>query len=642
MSSQPQRIQALWDEGLQAFQQDDLEVAKSNFQSLLLLNPKHFDCLYLSSVIANQEGNLSLALELLWKAFRLDSSRIDVLFNIAVLLSSLEKYEYSLDAYNAILERDPNHIQALYNKASLKAKLGFVEDALYHLEQVVAISPNFEAAKINLEQLKAVASNTFITIMGGQNSNPNLKEEHFQKLHDKGLALFEKRDLINAIEHFNQALLLKPKSLHAHHNLGMALEKMGRLQDALNCYEQALDIDPKSAPTLNNMGNIYRDLGALDKAETHFIKAIEIQPDYADALNNLGWTYYTMRQFKKAMDCYDKALELKPDLIETKYNMGLCQLMLGDFENGWLNYDYRKLQPNHQRYVDARGRPEWLGYESLENKTIYIYPEQGLGDTLQFSRYLKLLIARGGNVLFNPGPSLISLFENFDPAIKLIYPGHVIPEYDFHCSLMSLPLAFKSTLENIPKNMPYLFADAKKIDHWSKKILPIRGPKIGLVWNGGFRANQPELWELNKRRNIPFEMISKLNITDMNFFSLQKGKEAEEQLKEVINSYWPNQDNFYNFTSDLHDFSDTAAHISQLDLIISVDTSTAHLAGGMGKPVWILNRFDSCWRWLESGEKSDWYPSVKLYRKEHAENWYAVIEKVKLDLCHQFNKEYVG
>jgi ADP-heptose:LPS heptosyltransferase len=165
----------------------------------------------------------------------------------------------------------------------------------------------------------------------------------------------------------------------------------------------------------------------------------------------------------------------------------------------------------------------------------------------------------------------------------------------------------------------------------------ISGPKVGLVWNGGFRVNQPELWEVNNRRNIPFELLSQINIPHIQFFSLQKGEEAEQILSNIKDQYWPEHlQNFHNFTAELYDFTDTAALIANLDLVISVDTSTAHLAGAMNKPVWILNRHDNCWRWLESGEKSPWYPSAKLYRKKYAEGWENVVQQARQDLLKYF------
>jgi hypothetical protein len=201
---------------------------------------------------------------------------------------------------------------------------------------------------------------------------------------------------------------------------------------------------------------------------------------------------------------------------------------------------------------------------------------------------------------------------------------------------MSLPLAFQTDSGSIPSNIPYLTANKTKAEYWQSRLSNVNGPKVGLVWNGGFRSNQPELWSVNNRRNIPFDQISRLNSTGINYFSLQKGGKAENEIKNLQSHLWPSN-NFYNYSNELKDFSDTAALISCLDLIISVDTSTAHLAAAMGKPVWILNRHDNCWRWLESGDHSLWYPTARLYRQKISGDWDTVLEDVTKDIITFFN-----
>jgi tetratricopeptide (TPR) repeat protein len=502
---------------------------------------------------------------------------------------------------------------------------------------VLQIDPSFETARNHYAQLKNITTRVPEIFISNKKDLSTADQVEFEKLHNAGLSLYDQRDFINALSCFNQALELDPESIAALHNLGMVYEKMGRLDEALGLYERVIFLLPGSTPTLNNLGNIYRELGMLDKAKNSFYKAIELKPDYAEAFNNLGWAHYTLREFEEAVNCFQKALMFNPNMVETKYNLSLCQLILGDYEAGWLNYEYRKLQPGYQHHKLPQVKPLWLGEQSIANKTIYIYPEQGFGDTLQFSRYIKLLASKGAKVLFEPGVALSSLFQNLEGVGEIIGPGQPIPDYDFHCSLMSLPLALKTTLQTTPNQIPYMYPDAKKIAIWAEKLSPIPGPRVGLVWSGGFRPNQPELWELNKRRNIPFEFISKINLPQIQFFSLQKGVEAEEELNKIKDQYWSNQYNFHNFTNQLVDFSDTAALISQLDLVISVDTSTAHLAAAIGKPVWILNRYDSCWRWLVSGESSPWYPNVKLYRKSKEDDWESMIGEVRQDLGSLFN-----
>jgi hypothetical protein len=200
---------------------------------------------------------------------------------------------------------------------------------------------------------------------------------------------------------------------------------------------------------------------------------------------------------------------------------------------------------------------------------------------------------------------------------------------------MSLPMAFKTNKNSIPNYIPYLKPQTDKNEYWKRKLSLFKRPKVGVVWNGGFRPNNPELWGVNQRRNIPFELMSHINTDGIEFFSLQKGKEAEDELKNLKELFWKG-DNFHNFSEELKDFSDTAALINQLDLVISVDTSTAHLAGALGKPVWILNRYDTCWRWMSKVETSAWYPTAKLFRQKTHGEWRDVIHEAKEQLNYLF------
>jgi tetratricopeptide (TPR) repeat protein len=627
-------------EAFQFFKNGELLGAKKILDQVLELSPENFDSLYLYAAVSIQEENFPLAKKLLGEAVRIRPNSVEALFNLAVVFEKIDEAEQSLFTYDALLTIQPNHLKALYNKASILAKQGFLEIALKNLEQVLEIDPNLALAAKNYAEIKMQLQMQSSIFEQNNNAVSQFESQNFENLHNTGLAHFNKKDINNAIDFFKQALQLKPNSLEANHNLAMALEKTGRLNDALTYYKDALQINGESSPTLNNIGNVYRELGLLEKSRDSLLAAIKINPVYAEAFNNLGWTYYCLRQFQEANDCFEEALEINPNLIETKYNLGLSQLMQGDFENGWLNYEYRTQQPNYKKRELPLDRPQWYGNESIDKKIIYIHSEQGLGDTFQFSRYLKPLADRGAKILFEPGITLLPLFQDQDYPVQLIKPGDVIPKYDFHCPLMSLPLAFKTTLMTIPNLTPYIQANKEKEKKWGERVSKISGPKVGLVWNGGFRANQPELWEVNNRRNIAFELISQINIPHIQFFSLQKGVEAEKILHDTKEQHWPEHtQNFHNFIRELHDFSDTAALIANLDLVISVDTSTAHLAGAMNKPVWILNRHDNCWRWLESGEQSPWYPSVKLYRKKYAEGWENIVQKVRQDLLEYFLPE---
>jgi hypothetical protein len=314
-------------------------------------------------------------------------------------------------------------------------------------------------------------------------------------------------------------------------------------------------------------------------------------------------------------------------------NLSLCHLLLGNFKDGWQEYEWRWKNESATRLQSKRSftQPLWLGQQSLVDKTILLHAEQGLGDTMQFCRYAPLVAQLGAKVILEVQRPLFKLLQNLEGVSQLVAMGDPLPLFDYQCPLMSLPLAFNTEIESIPNQVPYIKAPPIQADYWKTKLQNHQKLKVGLVWNGGFRPNQPELWSLNARRNIPLAQIAQINIPDINFYSLQKGEPAESELIQSGNQYW-NPSNFYNFVGELDDFSDTAALIANLDLIISVDTSTAHLAAAMGKPVWLLNRFDTCWRWLVDRKDSPWYPTITLYQQERMGDWESVIERVKEDL----------
>lgn len=271
--------------------------------------------------------------------------------------------------------------------------------------------------------------------------------------------------------------------------------------------------------------------------------------------------------------------------------------------------------------------PLWLGQESLLGKRILIWPEQGFGDALQFSRYIPELVALGADVVFEVAPALERLMADSFPEAKVITSSGERGIVDAHCPLMSLPLAFSTTLDTIPGQKPYLFAHPRALDQFGDLLENVTGLKVGLVWSGGLRGDQPETWAVNARRNIDLLDLGVLKNEGITFYSLQKGEPAESQLRRVQQNGWLGPA-IKDVADRLHDFADTAVILSALDLVISVDTSTAHLAAALGKPVWLLNRFDTCWRWLAGRDDSPWYPTVRLFRQDESRSWDPVIQRV--------------
>jgi len=625
-------IQKLWQQGLSFHQSGDLSAAKAIYQEILSLDHNHFDSLYLSSAIAAQENDLPLAKKLLSKALSVNPKHIDANFNLAVLLEKSGDINNALEKYSLLINLQRDHIEAIFNRSSIYAKLGKLEEAAQGFQSVLTIRPGLLAARDHYERLTAAIQE--------QKRESFLKHnlDEFSKTHEKGLQLYASNQIAEAIQEFEKAANLVPDSPEAFHNLGMSLEKIGRLEESLKNYERTLALDPNLAPTHNNIGNVLRELGRPEKSLAYFENAISLNPNYAEAYSNYGWTLYGLRKFNESLECYQKALALNPALLAARFNLSLCQLIIGDFKNGWANYEYRFDQPTYIKRQFSANTPQWRG-EPLQDKSILIHAEQGLGDTIQFCRYIKNLAALGAKVYFEIQAPLLETLKDLDGVFEFVTNVQPPPYVDYHCPLMSLPLVFSKTLESIPNQVPFIFANKGKENFWKGKLASIQKPKVGLVWNGGFRPNQPELWGVNQRRNIPLALIKNLQHSGVHFISLQKGEIAEQELLEFQEAYWPHG-NFSNFNNELIDFSDTAALISNLDLVISVDTSTAHLAGALGKPVWILSRYDGCWRWLSDGCDSPWYPTAKIYRQEHVGDWETVITEISNDLQLKFSANH--
>lgn len=317
--------------------------------------------------------------------------------------------------------------------------------------------------------------------------------------------------------------------------------------------------------------------------------------------------------------------------MEANFNLSLSMLLIGDYKNAWRRYESRRKFPSYN--VDVYKGSSWEGDLDIAGKTILLYAEQGLGDSIQFSRYAGMVKCLGGKVIMHVPQSLVGIMKSIRGVDAAIPLDIIPPNYDVHCSLMSLPMIFRTTLDSIPLAEGYMKADVSNKRKWHKKISNIPGPKIGICWQGSDHPMVANSWSnVNSRRNVPLELLANVfHDVEVTFFSLQKVKSSEKKLEENFEKYWPRR-NFIDFTHEINDFSDLAGLVENLDLVISVDTSVAHLAGAVGTSTWLLNRFDSCWRWLLVRSDSPWYKSIKLYRQQEDLDWEKVLLVMKQDL----------
>lgn len=442
-----------------------------------------------------------------------------------------------------------------------------------------------------------------------------------------GTAEYQLGNRLEGIALIYQSLQIEPNNPDGYNNIGNALKDMNQFEEAINCYDLAIGLRPNYAHALNNKGVALKELSRFEEAISCYKDAIKYKSDYAEPHNNIANIYTAQGKTEDALKLYNKAISIDPHYAPSYWNKALLKLLVGDYKEGWELYEWR-WKYGAKNLARNFKEPLWLGDTPLKNKTIFIYSEQGLGDTIQFCRYIKNLSDLGAKVIFEVQKPLVKVLQNLEGVYLITTQDAPIPKFDFHCPLLSLPLAFKTSVDTIPNKISYIEPDPAIVAYWANRLGEKNNLRVGLVWSGGFRPDQPELWEVNKRRNLPLEFLKQLDVTNVDFFSLQKGEPAESEFNNIDMNTWGGP-HIQNHVSELHDFSDTAALIENLDLVISVDTSTAHMAAAMGKEVWLLNRFDTCWRWFIDRNDSPWYPTIRIFRQPTPGDWLSVINEVR-------------
>lgn len=456
---------------------------------------------------------------------------------------------------------------------------------------------------------------------------------HVDAQYWRGLTLLEIGDREAALICLSRAIAMRPSHAESHLNRGTAFLRCGRLTEALEDYDTALSLRHDYADAYINRGVVFAQLRRLESALESLEQALRLTPDSPVALLNHSNVLRELGRFEAALTGYDRLIAAHPENPAAYYMRAQTRLLLGDYERGWIDFEWRLRDPQSGAYNAGRrfAQPPWRGNSSLEGKTVLLYAEQGLGDALQFCRYATLVARRGARVILEVPRPLQRLLAGLDGVAGVVLRGDPLPEFDEHCSLLSLPHAFKTSLETVPSGIPYLHADPEAVRSWGARLDQHPSLKVGVVWSGGSHPTRPDLWPVNARRNMPLVQLQPLEDARIRFFSLQKGEPAASELRE-IRAKGGDKLQLIDYAGELEDLADTAALAQNLDLIITVDTSVAHLAGALGKPVWVLNRFDSCWRWMLVRSDTPWYPTATLYRQEQPGNWDAVVQRVRVDL----------
>jgi tetratricopeptide (TPR) repeat protein len=430
-----------------------------------------------------------------------------------------------------------------------------------------------------------------------------------------GHVLRDRGQFNEAVTAYRRGIELNPENFVARLNLGNALKAQGLLEEAIETYRGALELKPDDADALNNLGATLKEKGEVDEAIAALRRAVELQTDHAEAQGNLGAALAERGEYDEAMAACRRALELKPEFQEAKYNYSLLLLLRGDFEQGWPFFESRgEDRPSPRRHFS---QPRWNG-KNVAGKRILIHAEQGLGDSIQFIRYAKLLAERGAEVLIECQRALVELFRSAEGVSEVFATGEPLPRFDCHLPMLSLPLVFRTTAETIPRNVPYLFAEPVRREIWRNRLGPDRSRlRVGIAW-----ASNAGNFLLGKR-HVPLEDLHPImSVKGADFISLQVSPDAE-QLQRL-----PGELPIADHTKHLHNFAETAALMAELDLIISVDTAVAHLAGALGMPVWTLLPFSPDWRWGLGREDTQWYPTMRLFRQPALGDWTSVIPRV--------------
>jgi tetratricopeptide (TPR) repeat protein len=555
--------------------------------------------------------------------------RADALFRQALASHQGNAHARAQALYRQVIALQPRHFDALQLLGVLSLQSGQTAEAVELLARALAIDPRHAAVHSNL----AFAYHTlqrYDEALASAERALQLQPAFADALNNHGNALGALGQPARALASFDAALALRADYAQAWSNRACVLRDLGRADAALASCERALALQPEFAVAWSNRGNALSDLNRPDAARRSYEQALALAPGLADAWSNRGLALVDLALHEQALDSYEQALAIAPEHVEAHWNQALCLLALGRLESGWTQYEWRWARTSMRAGLRRFAQPLWRGEPGLAGQTILLHAEQGLGDTLQFCRYAALVAQRGATVLLEVPSPLVKLLRNSLAGVaQVIDQGQPLPAFDWHCPLLSVPLACNTTLQTIPSMPRYLRADAHDVQRWQERLAahspaPGAALRVGLVWAGGNRAHVPELRKNDTRRSLALQQLRPwFDRPGVQFHSLQVGP-AASQLDALGELARPIVDH----GAVLGDFADTAALIEQLDLVISVDTAVAHLAGALGKPVWVLNRFDTCWRWLLEREDTPWYPSMRLFRQVRLGDWDSVIARV--------------
>ncbi len=578
-------VQAKFNQGLALHQQGQLADARECYLQVLKLRSRHFDALHLSGVIALQTQHFALAVELIGKAIELDPRQAAACNNLGNALDSLNQPQAAIESFDKAITLKPDYPEAYNNRGLVLLKLAQLHAAIESYDKAIALKADYAEAWFN-----------------------------------RGHALHLLNQPQAAVDSYRIAIHLKRDYAVAYNNCGNALRDMKEFQAAVDSYDKAVAIKADYAEAHYNRGSALVDLEQHRAAVESYDKAVAIKADYAAAHYNRGNALGKLKRHQEAFQSYEKAIALHADYADAYFNQSMCLLENGDFALGWEKYEWRWKNEFLKSSLPNFTQPLWLGAEPLQGKTILLHAEQGFGDTLQFCRYAKRVSELGARVILEVPPPLMLLLAGLEGVSELVAKGSSLPAFDYHCPLLSLPLAFKTNLDTIPAANSYLSVPSDKRSAWTARLGKRTRPRVGLVWSGSTAHKN------DKNRSFLLSDFIEGLPDGFQYVSLQK------EVRDADRTTLASHRDLLHFGEAIEDFSDTAALCELVDVVVSVDTSVAHLAGGLGRPVWIVLPFNSDWRWLLDRNDSPWYPTVTLYRQQALGDWGQVFKSVAADL----------
>lgn len=584
--SKAQRVQKRLQEALALHRAGDLAGAERLYREALRLQPEERSALHLLGVVRGQKGDFRDAIALIKRAMRDDSPGAMVLNDLGMALSGAGQARDAMDAFSRAIATDPGFVPAYNNLGNAKLALGDAASAAVAFRRALALRPDYPDALANL----AAALNA-----------QGLWQE--------------------ALDCARAALALDPAIVEARNSAGLALIRLGRTEEGIDEFKVAIAQRPDFVEALSNLGNACQTLLHHDEAIASYTRGLAMRSSYLPALIGRASAYASLHRTEDAIAEFDAALAVDANSAEAHFELSLLRLRIGDFTAGWNEYEWRWRKADFSSPPRGFAQPQWDGQESLADRTILLHAEQGFGDTIQFCRYAASVRARGARVVLEVARPLVRLLGSLEGVDAPITRGDPLPAFDFHCPLMSLPRAFATTLESVPAKIPYLAPPPEVATAWSRRLARDRAWRVGLAW-AGRRTHAHD-----RARSLSLERLDGvLAAPGVSFYSLHHELGEQDAQRAAA------APNLAHFGDELAGFDSAAGLIAQLDLVISVDTSLAHLAGALGRPLWLLLAYTPDWRWLLDRDDSPWYPSARLFRQRSPGDWDEVLGRVADEL----------